>query len=76
MVANQVATLHLGLMIDHLLARAQLAILENRALRREADLLRGQTDNARARLRLSVFESETQRMEFKAIREDRLASRS
>lgn len=58
-------------MPDPLLARAQLAILENRTLRREANSLRDQIDDARARLRLSVFESEMQCMEFKAIREDR-----
>jgi hypothetical protein len=58
-------------MRDPLLARAELAILENRLLRRDCDSLRTQIDNARAELRRSVFESEMQRSEFKAIHEDR-----
>jgi hypothetical protein len=58
-------------MLDPLLARAQLAILENRTLRREGNSLRDQIDDARAKLRLSVLESQMQRAEFKAIREDR-----
>ena len=58
-------------MRDPLLTRADLAILENRVLRREGDSLRTQIDGARAELRRSVLESEMQRAEFKAIREDR-----
>jgi hypothetical protein len=58
-------------MLDPLLARAQLAALENRTLRREGKSLRDQINDARAKLRLSVFESEMQRAEFKAICEDR-----
>ncbi len=58
-------------MLDPLLAWAQLAILENRTLRREANSLRDQIDDARAKLRLSVFEIQMLRTEFKAIREDR-----
>lgn len=62
--------LHHGSMLDPLLARAQLAILENRTLRREANSLRDQIDDVRAKLRLSVFEIQMLRTEFKAIRED------
>jgi hypothetical protein len=58
-------------MLDPLLARAQLAVLENRTLRCEGNSLRDQIDDARAKLRLSVFESEMQRAESKALREDR-----
>lgn len=58
-------------MRDLLLARAQSAILENRILRREAKSLRDEINNARAKLRLSAFESEMQCAESKAIREDR-----
>ncbi|GLR85842.1 hypothetical protein [Bradyrhizobium iriomotense] len=58
-------------MLDPLLARAQLAILENRTLRREANSLRDQIDDARAKLRLSLLESQMQCAEFNAIREDR-----
>ncbi len=57
-------------MRDPLLARAALAILENRTLRREAELLRAQTEHSRIELRRSVFESEMQRAEYKAVRED------
>lgn len=61
-------------MRDPLLARAQLAVLENRVLRREGNLLRDQIVDARAKLRLSVLESEMRRVEFKAIHEDRHCS--
>jgi hypothetical protein len=58
-------------MLDPLFARAQLAILENRILRRESKSLKCQINDERTKLRLSVFESKMQHAESKAIREDR-----
>lgn len=58
-------------MIDPLLTRAELALLENRSLRREGRWLKDRLDDARIELRRSILESAMQRMETNAISEDR-----
>jgi len=58
-------------MNDPLLARAQLAIEESKALRREKHVLQAEQLRSREALRLAIFESAMCRTEARACREDR-----
>ncbi|RXH00970.1 hypothetical protein EAS61_07985 [Bradyrhizobium zhanjiangense] len=53
-------------MTDALFARAQLALEENGEIRKQRHLLRTQFDDAREKLRLSIYESASVRSEIKA----------
>ena len=58
-------------MIDPLLARAQLAIEESKALQTRKLALRAEQLHSRDALRLSIMESAMYRTESKAYRDDR-----
>ena len=58
-------------MIDPLLARAQLAVEESRALQIRSRELQAQQLRERAQLRLAIFESAMYRSETKAHRDNR-----
>ncbi|QOG23427.1 MULTISPECIES: hypothetical protein [Bradyrhizobium] len=58
-------------MIDPLLARAQLAIEESKALQKEKLALQAEQLHSRGALRLTVMESAMYRTESKAHRDNR-----